>query len=197
MNANTDKPSHLTIRLATRRDVPAIMALESRYYVDNLDESQRAKGFISNLQSREWFTSAVDSSGIHVAVDNDGIVVGFIAVTDPPVRTQVSSPIIRAVLDLAESLDFHGKPIAHSRFALRGPVCVDESARGRGVYAAFNAATQAAYRDRFDIGVLFVAADNPRSLHTTTTKLGAESLAVFEVDSKRYHFLAFSYGGSG
>jgi hypothetical protein len=42
--------------------------------------------------------------------------------------------------------------------------------------------------------VVFVAADNPRSLHTTTTKLGARSLAEFEVDSKRYHFLVFDFG---
>jgi hypothetical protein len=171
-----------------------MMALEARYYVGNLDPSERAKGFISNLQSQDWFTWAVDSSGVHVAVTDDDSVVGFIVVTDPPTRAQVgSSPIIQAVLDLAESLEFNGKPITQKRFALRGPVCVDEAARGRGVYSAFNAATQAAYRERFDLGVLFVAADNPRSLHTTTTKLGAKSLAVFEVNSQQYHFLAFSF----
>ncbi len=186
--------SDVAIRLATRQDIAAMMALEARYYVGNLDASERANGFISNLQSQEWFTWAVDSSGVHVAVADDDSVVGFIAVTDPPTRSQVgSSPIIGAMLDLAESLEFDGKPVAQRRFALRGPVCVDAAARGRGVYTAFNAATQAAYRERFDIGVLFVAADNPRSLHTTTTKLGATSLAVFEVDSRQYHFLAFSF----
>lgn len=192
MNPSTS--SVVTIRLATRADIPAIMALETRYYVDNIDPSERDKGFISNLQSQDWFNWAVSSSGIHVAVNDDDAVVGFIAVTAPPDRSQLrGSPIAQAVLDLAETLDFQGKPVAHQRFALRGPVCVDESARGRGIYNAFNEATQAAYRDRFDVGVLFVAADNPRSLHTTTTKLGATSLAVFEVDSHQYHFMAFSF----
>ncbi|TGD89711.1 hypothetical protein BayCH28_03680 [Mycolicibacterium sp. CH28] len=186
--------SDVAIRLATRRDIAAMMALEARYYVDNLDPSERANGFISNLQSQDWFTWAVDSAGVHVAVTDDDSVVGFIAVTDPPGPAQVGlSPIVQAVVDLAETLEFNGKPISQYRFALRGPVCVDEAARGRGVYTAFNAATRAAYRGRFDLGVLFVAADNPRSLHTSTTKLGATSLAVFEVDSQRYHFLAFSF----
>lgn len=36
-------------------------------------------------------------------------------------------------------------------------------------------------------------ADNPRSLHTTTTKLGAEPLAEFEVAGRRYHFLAYAF----
>ena len=186
--------SDVAIRLATRQDIPAVMALEARYYVGNLDPSERTKGFISNLQSQDWFAWAVDTSGVHVAVTDDDTVVGFIAVTDPPTGSQSeSSPIIAAMLELAESLEFHGLPITQQRFALRGPVCVDEAARGRGVYSAFNAATGAAYRERFDLGLLFVAADNPRSLHTTTTKLGAESLAVFEVDGRTYHFLAFSF----
>lgn len=170
-----------------------MMALEARYYIDNLDTAERAMGFISSLQSEDWFTWAVNSSGLHVAVTVDDAVVGFIAVTDPPIRSQVDSPILQAVLELAESLEFNGQPIAQKRFALRGPVCIDQAARGRGVYSAFNVATQAAYRERFDVGVLFVSVDNPRSLHTSTTKLGAKSLAVFEVNSQQYHFLAFSF----
>lgn len=186
--------SDVAIRLATRQDIPAMMALEARYYIANLDPSERANGFISDLQSQNWFTRAVDSAGVHVAVADDDAIVGFIAVTDPPARSQVGlSPIIRAVLDLAGSLEFNGKPIAQQRYALRGPVCIDEAARGRGVYSAFNAATRAAYRDRYDLGVLFVAADNPRSLHTATTKLGAKSLAVFEADSRKYQFLVFTF----
>lgn len=169
------------------------MDLEARYYIGNLDPAERAKGFISSLQSPDWFARAVGSGGVHVAVTDDDTVVGFIAVTDPPTPSQAGSPIVEAMLDLAQELEFNGKPIAQSRFALRGPVCVAEAARGRGVYSAFNAATRAAYHERFDLGVLFASADNPRSLHTTTTKLGAKSLAVFEVNSKQYHFLAFSF----
>ena len=90
-------------------------------------------------------------------------------------------------------LQFRGTPIARRRWALRGPVLIDRAARGRGVYTAFNELTRAAYRGRYDVGVLFVAADNPRSLHTTTTKLRAEALAEFEVDGRRYHFLAYSF----
>jgi len=96
----------ITVRLATTRDVAGIVDLESRYYVDNLDASARAKGFISVLHSPQWFAAAINSGGMHVA------------------------------------------------------------------------------------------ADNPRSLHTTTTKLGARSLAEFEVDSRRYHLLAFDFADS-
>ena len=182
-----------TIRLARLGDVCEMLALESRYYVGNLDESRRADGFVSALHSRDWFERTVAGGGLHVA-EIDGAVAGFIAVTDPPARTTPGlPPIVTAMLDLAATIEFDGAPIGAQRYALRGPVLIDRQARGRGIYTAFNVATAAAYRDRFDIGVLFVSTGNPRSLHTTTTKLGAEPLAVFEADGGTYHFLAFSF----
>ena len=187
----------ITVRLATAGDVGGIVDLESRYFVDNLDASARAKGFISVLHSPAWFAEAVDAGGMHVAATADGEIAGFIAVTDPPNRNTADlPPIVRAMLDLADTVEVNGKPIAAQRWALRGPVCIDEAFRGCGIYASFNAITGEFYRDRYDIGVVFVAADNPRSLHTTTTKLGARSLAEFEVDSARYHLLAFEFGAA-
>ena len=189
--------AEVTVRLANPGDVAGIVDLESRYYIGNLDAAARAKGFISVLHSPQWFTAAVESGGMHVAVTADEEIAGFIAVTDPPDHTAADlPPLVRALLDLADTVEVNGTPIAAQRWALRGPVCIDEAFRGCGIYASFNAATREAYRDRYEIGVVFVAADNPRSLHTTTTKLGARSLAEFEVDSTRYHFLAFEFGDS-
>jgi hypothetical protein len=183
----------VTIRLARQADVPGLLELESRYYVGNLDESQRAEGFISILFSRDWFENTIAGGGLHVAVIGDAIV-GFIAVTDPPPRsTPDLPPLTTALLDLAETTEFNGAPIAEQRYALRGPVLIGEQARGRGIYGGFNTVTAQAYRDRYDIGVLFVSTDNPRSLHTTTTKLGATPLAVFKADGATYHFLAFPF----
>lgn len=187
-----ERPPHL-IRLAVPDDVPAMMALETRYYVGNLAPTARANGFLSVRHSAEWFASTLEAKGIHVA-EIAGQVVGFIAVTGPPQRADTAPcTITRALLDLAEVTAFRGRPIVRQRFAVRGPVLIDEAARGQGIYTGFNAVTREAYRDRFEIGVLFVAADNPRSLHTTTMKLGAESLAVFDVDGRRYHFLAYAF----
>ena len=44
------------------------------------------------------------------------------------------------------------------------------------------------------VGFIVVTANNPRSLHTTTAKLGARVLTEFEADGKRFHFLAFAFG---
>lgn len=180
-------------RVADADDIPALEELEARYYVGNLDPGERGEGYLSVLHSTEWFTDAVTSRAIHIA-ESDGVVGGFIAVTAPPARVGPSAgPLTRAVLELVEVVEFRGAPIAGQRWALRGPVVIDRAVRGYGVYEAFNDVTRAAYRDRYDVGVLFVAADNPRSLHTTTTKLGARSLTEFEADGRRYHLLAYRF----
>lgn len=180
------------IRLAVKTDIPALVALAERYYVGHLDDAERADGFLSVLLSEEWFAEAIASAGMHVA-EVGGEIVGFIGITDARTPAASGTEITRAILGLAKVVQFKGKPIANQRFAIRGPVLIDKSARGRGVYSAFNEVTREAYVDRFDVGVLFVSADNPRSLHTTTTKLGAQPLAGFEVGGRAYHLLAFEF----
>jgi hypothetical protein len=193
MNPRTQTAEPVAIRLATPTDVAGLMALESRYYIGNLDPGQRSAGFVSVLHSQDWFEQTIADGGLHVAVIDD-TVAGFIAVTAPPARnTPDLSALTAAMLDLAETVEFEGTLIAGRRYALRGPVCIGEHARGRGIYTAFNTVTARANRNRFELAVLFVSADNPRSLHTTTTKLGATPLAQFELDGKAYHFLAYSF----
>jgi hypothetical protein len=183
----------LGIRLATRADAPALLELESRHYIGNLDPHARSEGFISILHSAEWFNAAVDCGGVHVGLADDNTMQGFIAITPPPVDVDVAPPILRTMMELSTTVGFNGRPIAEQCFAFRGPVLIDRAARGQGLYAKFNRLTHEAYRHRYDVGVLFVAAENPRSLHAVSTKLGASALTTFDVDAKRYHFLAFNF----
>ena len=181
------------IRLARHDDVGGLSALESRYHIDNLDPAQRADGFISILHPPHWWARVIEEGGAHVAIA-DSEVAGFMVVIAPPDPDEAGLPtVLREMLALTETLKMNGRTIARQRFAVHGPVCIAEEVRGQGVYSSLHAITQAAYRDRFDLGVLFVAADNPRSLHTTRTRLGAQSLAEFQADGKRFHFLAFAF----
>lgn len=186
--------SDVRIRMANRHDIPGLMALEARYFVGNLDPAERANGFMSVLHPQHWWARVVAEGGIHVAVTENGDIAGFMAVIAPPDRSEPGLPAaLKGMLDLTETLPLNGTTIANQRFAVHGPSCIAEEVRGRGLYSSLHAVTREAYRDRYDLAVLFVAADNPRSLHTTTTKLGAQSLAQFDADGRRFHFLAFEF----
>ncbi len=168
--------------------------MESRYYIDNLEPEQRADGFISILHPPQWWTRVIEEGGVHVAVTGDDAVAGFMVVIPPPDPTETGLPaVLREMVALTETLEMNGKPIAQQRYAVHGPVCIAEEVRGHGVYSSLHAVSREAYRIQYDIGVLFVAADNSRSLHTTSTRLGARSLAEFEADGHRFRFLAFEF----
>lgn len=183
------------VRLGTLSDVAAVRSLESRYFVGNLTAQQQQGGFISALQPEEWFEQVATDGGLHVAIEPQHGVVGFIVVAPPPQKRQPSvSPIADRMVELADTLEYGGRPISSYKYALRGPVCIDERVRGVGLYDTFNVTTKAAYSSTYEIGMLFVSAANPRSLRTTTTKLKATPLAGFEVGGNSYHFLVYELG---
>jgi hypothetical protein len=185
------------IRLGTTEDVAGVNLLESRYFVGNLTPAQRGNGFISMIQPEGWFARIAEGGGLHVAVDGSGAVVGFIAIA-PPLRMAQAPlpPIVEQMVMLADTVEYRGRRISSYKYALRGPVCIDERFRGAGLYDSFNAATKAAYSHVYDIGVLFVSARNPRSLRTTTTKLKATPLATFNIGGESYDYLAYEFGDS-
>lgn len=183
------------VRPGTVDDVPGVRALESRYFVGNLAPEQRADGFLSVIQPEGSFERIAAGGGLHVAVDAAGEVVGFIVIAPPPpTGQQTTSPILARMVELADTVEYRGRRIASYRYALRGPVCIDERFRGHGLYGRFNAVTKAAYSGTYDIGILFVSARNPRSLRTTTTKLNATALDTFNVGDESYHFLVYELG---
>jgi len=110
----------LVVRLATARDVPGIAELEARNYFGNLDPADTGDGFISVLHTPEWFAGAVDDCGVHVAATEDGSVAGFIVITAAPDPAAAGlPPIVKTMLELAETLEVNGTPIARQRFARR------------------------------------------------------------------------------
>ena len=185
-----------TIRLATPTDVDdvdGLMALESRYYVDNLDPSRRAEGFISVLHSRDWFEDTIADGGLHVAIIDDAVA-GFIGMTAPPRQAPGLPAVVSAMVNQPRR-DRRVQWRADRRAALCHP--------GTGVHRRTRTRTRHLLRvqRRHRKGLpgplrprmLFVSAENPRSLHTTTTKLGATPLADFQADGHNYHFLAFPF----
>lgn len=185
------------VRRGNTDDVNGVLLLESRYFIGNLTAEQRKAGFISILQPEGWFARIAAEGGLHVAIDGQQTVVGFIVVAPPLHGGQTATPpIVERMVALADTVEYRGRRISSYRYALRGPVCIDERFRGHGLYDAFNAATDEAYRGTYELGMLFVSDRNSRSLRTTTTKLKATPLAIFDVGGERYHYLVYEFGAS-
>lgn len=179
----------IAIRPATLDDVQGIAQLLDRYYIGNLTDTQKARGFISVQFAAAAIQSMVLGSGMVVAVTEDNTV---IAVTGcSPVPSHGGSDIFKKVDDLINRVAFKGKPLSAHRLCMYGPVCVDEAYSGQGLSSRLFQGFIDMVRGQCDVGLAFVSLSNPTSLKVHRDKLGMAEVCDFEVEGQGYALLAF------
>jgi L-amino acid N-acyltransferase YncA len=157
------------IALAARDDIPAILDLQER----NLPSRG---GTLSVPISREWFEAAISDMPIVVA-RRDGRLVGY--VVSSPLAANAHSPILRAMLQA-----YPGSPHSYCY----GPICVEESERGRGLAGAMFEALQLRLPGRE--GILFIRRDNRASV-IAHRKMGMREVAEFTQADVEYVVLSY------
>ena len=73
-----------------------------------------------------------------------------------------------------------------------GPVCVDRSVRGTGVFEEIFYASLAQMRSRFPIMATFINQINPRSYAAHTKKVPMTTAGTFDFNGNRYYLMALS-----
>jgi predicted GNAT family N-acyltransferase len=102
-----------------------------------------------------------------------------------------SIAILVKMIECYESLRFDGRFLNEYRSYVYGPVCVDRSVRGQGVLESLFHECLVQLAGCFEIGVLFISAENQRSIEAHRRKLGMERVGEFEFDEKMFQVLAF------
>jgi hypothetical protein len=166
--------------------IPAILALQETNLLGSGGPSPG--GFLSaRLGAEQFLAIAQDLAVIVAAADAD--IAGYLcAAHDAPSR---SIPILAAMLDELPRLSFLGRTLGAQRTFVYGPVCVAERWRGQGVLRGMYNALRREIAGDFDAGVLFVAKDNPHSLHAHADGLGMTLVGDFAFDRRSYWILAF------
>ncbi|MBI0536456.1 N-acetyltransferase [Roseomonas sp. KE2513] len=155
-------------RLAGTGDLEAVAAL----IVENSSANGGAlTGDWSLDRVEQWFARG---DAIIVASDGDRLV-GALLTSE---GTQAAGPAVAAMLDA-----YPGGPSAY----VYGPVCIDARERGRGLLAALHAEARRYYPGRE--AVLFIRADNPRSLQAHL-KLGMRVVGEFPFAGQRHLVLS-------
>jgi len=126
--------------------------------------------------------------GIIVASDQ-GRVAGFLCASR--FDWGETPPIIRTMSAVFGQVIFNGQPLSAQRKFLYGPVCIDLPFRGQGLLRGLFLRLNQALADGFEVGVVFVAVDNPHSLEAHTKGLGMEAVGEFTHAGLRYHILAY------
>lgn len=178
----------MLIRQAIASDYPAILALQAKNTLENLNDLQRQQGFIVSEMNEAQLATLNADLGILIAEQN-GELAGFVCLARP--NMQPRPPVVDAMMSALPHHYFADTLITKQQLFLYGPVCLASEWRGKGVLKRLFNAVKTHTRDQFDVGVLFINQNNPHSLMAHVKGLGMTILGEFSSQGDHYQLLAF------
>ena len=176
-------------RRAKPQDFSAILKLQSDNYIGNLPVEGRKEGFLSAEFTPDQVAAMADDIGIIVASESESVL-GYLCGFRCDFNHR--SPVIAKMLEAFDRVHFQGNPLASYKTFIYGPVCVGRAHRGRGLLRGLYEALKEEAARRFEVGVAFVARNNPYSLRAHVAGLGMAEVGEFEVRNNVYVILAFN-----
>jgi hypothetical protein len=175
-------------RRAGSHDYTAILHLQRVNYYGNLSVEERKEGFLSAEFTPEQVAAMAKDLGIMIAVCTDQLA-GYLCAF----RNEFNhgSPVVAKMLESYDRVKFEGKPLSTYNSYIYGPVCIDRSYRGRGLLRGLYEAQKNDLARNFEVGVAFVARDNPHSLQAHVSGLGMTEAGDFTARDNIYVILAF------
>ena len=178
----------MEFRRARPEDFSAVLKIQSANYIGNLSVEEREEGFLSAQFTPVQIAELAADLGIVVASDSDSVV-GFLCGFRCDFNHR--SPVIARMIETFDSAQYEGKPLRSYKIFIYGPVCIDRRHRGRGLLRGLYEALKREVAGQFEVGVAFVARNNPHSLKTHVAGLGMAEVGEFEVNGNVYATLAF------
>jgi hypothetical protein len=178
----------MIFRIAIESDIAKIFKLQSANLYTNLSEAERTDGFITTPFTTEQIKTLIDRTGVFVA-DRDNAIAGYIFAGSWTFFSQWA--IFPYMVSRFPQLNFQGMPLTTSNTFQYGPVCIDRTWRGTGVFPQLFETMRSHFSSQFPIGITFINQINSRSLAAHKQKLNLEIIDEFEFNGNSYYSLGF------
>jgi hypothetical protein len=175
-------------RVAIAADIEGMLQLQAVNLYSNLSEADRAAGFVTTPFTVAQIDQLLAQRGAFVAED-EGEIVGYAFAGSWDFFSQW--PIFPYMVSRFPRFDFQDTAITDTNSFQYGPVCIDRSRRGSGIFPPLFATMRSGMADRYPIGVTFINKINPRSVAAHTRKLNLTIVDEFEFNGNSYYGLAF------
>ncbi|NVK25446.1 MAG: GNAT family acetyltransferase [Gammaproteobacteria bacterium] len=175
-------------RIATLDDIPQILQLHYRYQVDSISEEDKADGFITTAFTEAQLTELIEQEqGLFIGEQDQQIVAYAMAAS-----WQFWSrwPMFAHMIKDLESNTYQGFTLTVDNSYQYGPVCVDKSFRGQGVFEGVFEFALKSMAKRYPVLVTFINKINPRSFAAHTQKVRLDVIKEFEFNDNQYYELA-------
>ena len=175
-------------RRATIDDIQGVLELHYRYQIDSIKEEDKKDGFVTTAFDVSQLTDLIDEeNGLFVGLNDEKIVAYAMAAS-----WQFWSrwPMFAHMLNDLPNLSYAGEILSAENSYQYGPVCVDKSVRGQGVFEGVFRYSLNSMAARYPIMVTFINQVNRRSVVAHTQKVGLDVIQEFEYNGNQYYELA-------
>jgi hypothetical protein len=178
----------MQFRYAELSDIQDVLALHFRYQVDSIAEEDKADGFVTTAFTEQQLTALInDERGLFIAVDK-GEVLGYAMAASWQFWSQW--PMFAHMIKGLPSLNYAQYTLGTENSYQYGPVCIDKSLRGSGVFEQLFAFALQEMSQRYPVLVTFINKINPRSYAAHVNKAKLTVIQEFEFNNNQYYELA-------
>jgi hypothetical protein len=175
-------------RVASALDIDGILKLQALNLMTNLPTADYANGFVTTPFSVEHIKELLAQTGAFVA-EKDGSIVGYLFAGSW--EFYAKWPIFPFMVSRFPLLSFQGLQLSTRNTFQYGPICIDHSLRGSGVFLQLFETMRSSFAPRLPIGYTFINKANQRSLAAHTRKLNLDIIDDFEFNGQSFNGLAF------
>lgn len=179
----------MVIAQATMRDLDGVVALLRTYHTDYIKPEDCADGFVTTNFTPAQLEALIDKErGVTIAKDDDGRVLAY--ATAAPWAFWAPWPLFTYMIEKLPDYALDGQVLTLENSYQYGPVCVDKSVRGTGVFERVFYASLAGMQSRYPIMATFINQINPRSYAAHTKKVPMTEAGTFAFNGNQYYFMA-------
>lgn len=176
----------MLFRRAYGADFEGMVKLQDLNLVSKISDEQKKDGFLSAAFSAAQFESMDNDGCVIVGLDADEVK-AFLCASTP--MFNLPFPLPSAMIERFPVIDFKGKKLSQMQTIITGPVCIDESWRGKGVIERLYEALYQELHGEYNAAVVFVSVENPRSIKAHE-RLGMTVVDEFTFKEKSYVVMA-------
>jgi hypothetical protein len=175
-------------RIGIREDIPGVLALQEQNLFRNLTEEQKKKGFVTTPFFEEQLTTLISKRGLFVVAEGQKIM-GYAMAAGWDFFMQW--PIFPVMTKRLPALTFAGHPLSSENTFQYGPVCIDETQRGTGLFQKLFEEMRVELNTRYPVGTTFINKINQVSYAAHTRKLNLTVIDEFGFNDNQYYMLGF------
>ena len=179
---------NIELKVATLAHVEEVLNLHYKYQVDSINEADKADGFITTAFTKSHLTDLIEQEqGLFIACCDNRVVAYAMAASW---QFWSQWPMFQFMIENLADANLQDHLITIDNSYQYGPICVDKSVRGQGVFEQVFEFSLAKMASRYPIMVTFVNKINPRSFEAHTRKTALEVIKHFEFNNNHYYKLA-------